>query len=745
MQRRTFRRAIFLALALSLIIRVGFLAFGDVLPVMWDARRYVAAGLGLISLVDHSVSQEVTSERQDRYRFKYYYDEYIQGEKIEWLSYTPHTLTQAREELFFSGPLYPFFISLIFYLAPLADFTFVRLLGILFDLGANLLLILVGIRLAGRLPALLAGLAYAVYFPFVLSSSMILLDTSTIFWTLLTLYFLIRAVENNSKWFLFWAGLISGLLVLNKPTAMLLAVPLVAGLFFYVRKKWPLVAFLKRMLWYVAPLAVIVSGWVTVTSAYYGQLAVRDPGYAASNLRQSTSIKFEGYDLDKVKDNFWTRSITENILANPVGYMGLLVKKFDRLWHRPFNDFKRSFILSYQGIEVMHLLLVVFGLAGLLLLSRLNFGLAAWMVFIIGYYTVIHLIFHSLSRYNLNAMPMVLLTAGYFVAFLWSSWRQDISKKSKQFAGAIILLILAWQLEPNWINTIFSTGISYGLVIFCLILKSTLLALGLFWLWRMLKYDSHPRGKLLMVLGSTVIISVTGWTMTLARDNWAEFECKLTSSQMKAGTRLYLKEIPDADEGGILAAVVDINTSSDPGTSFILSVGNQQWQLTWNSERLKKLFYIKPTYQYYAQLIPMVPNAFRQYVILPVADSLLRWQLNHNGYIDIQVFLDSEQQIEGSELSLWGNYPRTNERIYIPRMRFTNANATSIEKFVHENDPRISFPVKYLSDSAISYYIPFDGQDIAVGKDLSPAPGMQSGRYNMFLVCIKQDGSFLIY
>ncbi|RKX29496.1 MAG: hypothetical protein DRP47_01555, partial [Candidatus Zixiibacteriota bacterium] len=66
MQSRTLQRAIFLTLLLSLIMRVGFLAFGDVLPVMWDARRYAAAGLGLISLVDNSAPQDFSNERQDR-------------------------------------------------------------------------------------------------------------------------------------------------------------------------------------------------------------------------------------------------------------------------------------------------------------------------------------------------------------------------------------------------------------------------------------------------------------------------------------------------------------------------------------------------------------------------------------------------------------------------------------------------------------------------------------------------------
>ncbi|RKX28124.1 MAG: hypothetical protein DRP47_05190, partial [Candidatus Zixiibacteriota bacterium] len=674
----------------------------------------------------------------------YFYDKYIQGEKIEWLSYAPHTLTQAREELFISGPLYPFLLAIIFWLAPLADFTFVRILGILFDLGANLLLMIVGIRLVGRLPALLAGLAYAVYFPFVLSSTLVLLDTSTIFWMLLTLYLLIRATEGNSRAYLFWAGVVSGLLTLNKPTAMLLAIPLIAGLYFYVRKKWPPALFIKRMLWYAAPLAVIVAGWVTVTSVHYGQLAVRNPSYAASNLRQSTSIEFEGYDLDIVEDDFWSRSITKDIIADPIGFVGLIVKKFDRMWRRPYNDFKRSLVLPWQADEVMHLILVFFGLAGLLLLSRLEFGLVAWLVFIIGYYTVIHLVFHSNSRYNLNAMPLVFLAAGHFVALLWSSWQQDTVNKGWRLAGALVLLLAAWQFKPDWVNAVFNTGVSHGMVIACLVLKSGLLSLGLLLLGKILVYDGCPRGRLLLILGSTAVICVTGWTMTLARNNWSEFECRLTNPHQVAGTRLYISELPVAKDGEIFAVAVDINTDYGPDATFVLSAGSTEQRLSWEDIRLKKMFYPKPVYQHYAYLIPLGAEAFRQYVIMPVADSLIREYLDRYGYLDIKISLEHDNETDNGWLSLWGNYSCPNDSQYIPGIRFTSINATSIERFIHEEDPRIHYPVKCLSDSTISYYISND-QDIATGKDLSPTPGVQLGRYNMFLLYIKPDSDFLIY
>jgi len=361
MRNRTIRNWIIVILLVSAVFRIGYLSFGKILPVMWDARRYASAAVALISYIDHSGPDTFSSEREDRYRFKHYYEKYIQGEQIEWLQYTPHTLTEARDDLYFSGPLYPFFLSVIFYLAPTADFTFVRIFGILIDILCNWLIILIGFRLVGRKAALVAGVAYAIYFPFIHSSTMLLLETSTSFLILSAIYCLMRAYENDSRKFYVLAGIITGLMIINKPTAMLLVIPIGLGFYFYARKKLPWSVLINRLLYMATPFLLIFVCWGTAASVKYGQLALRDPSYSASNLRQSTSIEFEGYDLDKVERDFWTRSVVGDIVNDPVGFSVLLVKKFNRLWMRPYEDSRRDFIVPFDWMRVIHLILVISG------------------------------------------------------------------------------------------------------------------------------------------------------------------------------------------------------------------------------------------------------------------------------------------------------------------------------------------------------------------------------------------------
>lgn len=718
-------------------MRLGFLVFGEVLPVMWDARKYVAGGVGLLSYIYPSEVNNASDEFEDRKQFRQLFDKKIKGEKINWLSYNPHTLSEAKEEIYFSGPLYPAVLATIFMIAPDNDFTITRILGLLLDLLSNLLIMLIGIRLIGRTPALVAGLMYAVYFPFILSSSMLLLETSTSFLILLTIYLLIRASENYKHKYLILAGVVTGLLLLNKPTATLLVVPLISGFYFYVRSHWQNKIFIGRILWYLAPFGIITAIWLTITSIHFGQIAIRDPNYSGSNLRQSTSIIFEGYDLDMVERDFWTRSVAGDIIDDPIGFGGLIVKKFDRLWRRPFNDFKKEFIIPYEINEGHHLVLVVLGLMGLLLLMRLDFKLAAWLLFIIGYYTVIHLVFHSISRYNFNAMPMVLLAGAYMIALIWNSYVNCSLKSKSLILLSLVVLIISLSLNVSWFSNFTNTILSQSMVIVMVIIKITLLIFGLWLITKLIRYENYPIGKNLQLFGSAIVIALLISSNALSRDNWAEFKTKIDTTNTKVVTKIFASELAKYENGDSWDIVIDLNSGQNRSNSFNVKVGEVEIKLVGGKEPLLSMFYPKPTYKYYSEFIPIGIEEYRQYAIIPVQDQYLKQELNRKGYIDISVSINNDISEPNNYVNIWGNLNKT-DTVFFPGVRFV-----SIERFVHQNDPRIRYPVKYASDSTISYYINHDND--LEKNDLSPSSGIQTGRYNMFLILFKKDGDFVVY
>ncbi len=730
-----FRTAVFIIITASILLRLGFLIFGDVLPVMWDARRYAAAGLALISYVDDSGVQELPrDEREDRYQFKHYYDKYLDGEEIEWLMYTPHSLSLAREEIYFSGPLYPMILAIVMFVSPIADFTIIRIIGIGFDVLANLLLIFIALRLIGRRAAILAGALYAAYFPFIMTSTMLLLETPTSLLILLTLYLLLRGSESNRIRPLIFAGLCTGGLVLNKPTAMLLVVPFMIGWAAYTWGNWRTSLFVNRSLFYLTPVAVVFIGWTAIASSHYGELTLRDPEYAGANIRQSSSMLYEGYDLDKVEPGFWDRPYLQNIADDPVGYAGLMVKKFDRLWTRPYNDFRKDFILPAEGNEFIHLVVVVAGLLGLLLLLRHNLKSATWPLLIIGYYTGIHLIFHSISRYNFQAMTMVMLGAAYGIILLSESWQQR--ERLTGIFAALALLLAAWLIDPGWFNAITGAGLSRFVVILIVLLKAALFLYGLILLVKPL--FRFGKARLVIPLATALIITIVGASNTLSRNDWAEFKCPLSNPQTKAGIRLYISNLHPVAENDLLALMVDINAAENTPSKpkFILGLGERTQNFTLGEPPVSQGFYPKPTYRFYSQFIPMPTTRFRQYAAVPLDATAIENQLDRIGFLDVWISTDNDYAI-----NLWGKVPAdSDDKHYIPGWRFS-----SIERFVHEDDPRIRYPVKYLSDSTVSYYIPRTRNNPAAGEDLSPLAGKQTGRYNIFLMHFKPDGSVRVY
>ncbi|MCK4460467.1 MAG: glycosyltransferase family 39 protein, partial [candidate division Zixibacteria bacterium] len=621
-----------------------------------------------------------------------------------------------------------------------ADLTFARLVGICFDVLSVLMIMLVAARLVGRRAAVIAGLLYAVYFPFVLTSTMLLLETSTSLLILLSIYLMMRGVETERRWYFVLVGIISGLLVLHKPTAMLLGIPFVAGLYFYTRQSWSASQFLKRLLLIALPACVLFASWLAVASAKYGQVALRDPTYAGANLRQSSSIMFEGYDLDTVEEDFDQRPIYGELMHQWKGYLGLFAKKFERLWSRPYNDFKRLFIMPLKLVERLHVLIVVSGLLGLLILMLRSLSPAAWPIVICGYYTAIHLIFHSINRYAFNAMPFMIICAAFFVTLVVDKL---ISSKDRRLGHVVVslsLLLVGWLLQPDTINALFGTGLSAGMVLAVLSVKIGLWMVALVFLARMFLGTERNWKLAFFLVTAGLVLTLTSWGPALSRDAWSEFECRLDDPNVKAGIRLYISRLDDVAPGEALGVFIDLNSPSGRKNSFTVSVGDMTGSYIGGQEPLRSTFYPKPTYLQYARLESIGIETFKQYAIIGVSPEDVHFFLDKYGYLDISVAINDRYPESNNYVTLYGKFATPGDSVFIPTPDYS-----AIERYVHRGDPRIREVVKYLSDSTISYYIGRNETYVTAEQDLSPLAGMHTGRYNMFLIHFKQSGEILVY
>jgi len=727
MSDRRFKQSILAVLILAALLRVLVLVTGETLPVMWDARRYASAALGVLSYVDNDYQPDERNVARDRMLLLHMQDKYIQGEKIDWLFYQPHSLTQARDDIYFSGPLYPTFLAGVFFISPVADFTVARIFGILFDLMALWLMVQIARRLVGEKPAIVAGVLYAVYLPFALTSTLLLLETSTSLLILAAVFWAIKATEKAGRIYLLLSGLACGLLILNKPTAMLIGGPVLVGLFFYARKEWkPRQLAVNAAMWCV-PLLMVFGGWLAAASMKYGQVTLRDPSYAGANIRQSSSLLYEGYDLDLVDDKFWERDPYGDVAERPLEYLGLFAKKFERLWSKPYNDFDRNLLQPDLVQKTIHFVVVFGGLVGLMLLLLRFPHRAAWPLLIVLYYLGIHLIFHSINRYSFNALPLVMVCSGYGLIQIWTAIKTG-SKNAAPILAALfaILLINLFGLLPGlggaWISVL--VGALAGASIFWIVTRGTAI---------------NRIARIAATVAIIILVGSVGWSQNISRRAGAEFEVELNQPDQVAGIRVDASRIGFDQEDSYFIAI-DASTTA---TIYELHLRNRQDPFTTMVNSTEPFFFAKkPVYTSYARFLQKEPQQFRQYNLVPIAREKLMRQVDSVGYLDIEVSVTGFVNSDDQYLAIGGSRYRDAGPHYIPN---PEGDRASIERFVHRGDARIRIPVEFASDSTISYYIDPE-EDLSQERvEEKIQDGRIEGRLNIFLIRVTPDGRYEVY
>ena len=159
---------------------------------------------------------------------------------------------------FWQPPLYPYFLGLIKLVFPESFFYVSRFAQALIGSLTCVLLYAVGQRLFGVGVGFVGGLIAAVYGPLIYFDARLLPAGLATFFTLVSLWLLIRAVERPTRSIFTAAGFALGLASL---TAAILAslIPGVAiWLFYWLRKKaaWAVVAFLLGAVLAIAPVTL---------------------------------------------------------------------------------------------------------------------------------------------------------------------------------------------------------------------------------------------------------------------------------------------------------------------------------------------------------------------------------------------------------------------------------------------------------------------------------------------------------
>jgi hypothetical protein len=705
---------------------------------MWDARIYSSAAFGLnyyISNPNRFGHPETASSADSIFykaEFVNYMNDLINGEQIEWLYYPVPNILGAQDYLFISGPVYPIYLAVIFSLTPDNDFTVTRVINVFTDCFCLLLVLLIGRRLYGSTAAIIAGVGYALYPAFMIIIGMISPDPLTMLLTLSAFYMILQWYRYGKAGYLYLTGLFLGLAVLTRSTATLLFIIFIGALAYDYRKNIKTV--ISPMIKMALPLILIIIPWLVITTAYYGLPTLRDSKYSKANLRSSSLVASEGYDLDYVDDDFWTRKPLADLYERPLAYGRLLLKKFIRLWAQPFNDFNQVYILNKTMAGWLHTFIVMTGLFGIFRFI-ISDKKGEILVFLIpAYYTALHLVFHALARYNLNAMPEIIIASGAVITlsskYLYHQYKDGENIKSLlPFIGSFLGIVFIFSYSPS-LATIFPGGPAG--VIMIAIIKIIILFSVAYYIMQILNRYYDLKKTIAFCAVPFIILIMVILNQNFARQNWDEWKYEMISRQQKAAAKIYIPQdfrlLPDDK----IRLAVDLTSPRDENYPFLMAVGGRAGQFYINQPPISHSYYQKMSYDVYEHFLDIAKEEMRAWRFIPLPTEFFNKLADSLGYIEIVLGINSEQAI-GNQLTLYGNYDNIyDNKTYIPGLKHH-----SVERLVEKGDPRIWSDYQLSSDSVISYYI--EG-NLAQNDDLSPAGGVQTGRYRIYLEVLRADG-----
>lgn len=711
--------AIFL---IALVSRMLFLEVGRQLPVFWDARIYVSAAVGLLGYADRGGTfGDGESTQKD---FQQYYERYLAGEDIAWLYYSPPTLTEAQQYLFYSGPVYPTIMAAIFAVPWTNDFQAVRWFNAVVD-SVSLLLIAITAFLIwrSRRAAIIAAVIQLLYIPLIITCGILALETISSFLIAVVILSLVQHHRTENRRWAAAAGTAAGLLFLTKPTGAMLSLPvLVFWAIVYHRR---LKDFRRAIVWYAIPFVFLAVPWTAFTSAHYGTPAIRDPEYASANFRSSSAINYEGYDLDYTDPDFWTYSVSGRIADDPAGYGSLLLKKLVRLWWTPHDEFwqgPRWFETAY------HRLLVIAGLIGVAALPLLRRKTLMFPVLVMAYYTGIHVILHAVPRYNFNALPALFLIVPALV--MMAPKAVGNLRKSKRMAAALIGLILA-------VAVINASGVSAWVLRFIpmpipLVVTIGLLAAITYAMMRLFVDSSAPVRSRGWLWGPFILLSltsVTGWT----RPQLREWSAPVADAQTKLVTEISLPPGLRVGEGDEVLLAVDLASVGDSTVPVEVTINGVAFRFDDGGPQIDKNYRIKGGYPTFDRIMRLSPQRMRWYRVMGIAPEVVNTAVAYGGKLKITVGIADPQYI-GSGFRLYGDPLDERSRI----ATIPSFSHTSIERFKEWGDRRVyeSYRLESTADrSSIRR-----GESVE-DDDLSPDVGIQRGRFRIYIKVTEANSS----
>ena len=414
--------------------------------------------------------------------------------------------------------------------------------------------------------------------------------------------------------------------------------------------------------------------------------------------------------------------------ANPQEIANLSLRKISRLWNLPWNDYRYKILgLNYHIQSIYHLLLVMLGINGILLIfaglfqSRLSFqqklAAASIMLFLAGH--LIYLPFEGIGRYGFTSMPFLIIAAVYLFQEL-NSFRHKWLQLSL-FGLAFILMLLTFKLDLLPYILVLTKAPDSAIIYQAIFRTASVAVCGLALSLALAQLRS--KAMLTAVAASTLLAGSIAFSFALSDREALQWQCIL-SAEDRAERAMKVRMAPfkkpdwalllvDGDQN-VESARVNVNGANLDGTlESLYQFQTEKYELEdWLNQ--------------FASLTRRAPSANRKWRAIEVPVTSIHDGTNYCSISSIN------PAAKGTSATIYGDYV---QRSNSGKLMLPSADQVSPGKFFNDSEDGFDSRIMQRTSSKIAEASSVLYQNgTKQVDDLSRKSGRQTGQFRIYLL-----------
>lgn len=609
------------------------------------------------------------------------------------------TTFKPLSDFYISGPVFPAYLMLCFTAFGQSFDTgnFQQLLSVQSVISAFTCVAIAGIGsfLWARNVGVLAGVIAALYPGFIVNSGRLYPETFAAFILSLIVLITVRGFvrRGNPPALTLLQGVLLACLQLSRSAMVALSIVLLPITFIQERLRKPVFSLTALIFGFT----VIALPWLGFQKLAFGQASLVVDRVGHYNFFVGNNAEIGGFlstpypDGHGIEIESFSTLAERAISKNPQAWLRLMMDKGPRLFKFPWNDFRAAIgpFAPWQQV-LFHQLILVLAFCGITLACfedphkrQLSIGRLNGRTFVFGLlaFHLIYLFFITVPRYNLTAMPWVILFAAAGVYATATSIGKALTKLTPWLLplSALIFLIIAHADLIEFFSSLppFVNGDHFA---FCVAASATIKALALILLGFLLFKQARTLPSKAVTLLLALLLFAPVCLPTRAHGRPWEWQQVIAQPGQEISQTIDLSAIKQHDQelNNLLSnqcyLLIDANGANDLHNGIDIRVNNFQIDsptiaglsfvdyLSSYKLRQKNEIYLEmeDIYRSLTAAAGLPANGLRQWFLVPVPKSLIESSLAQ-GKLKISL-----TKTNSSPSKIFGSYVTSKKDIRIP-------------------------------------------------------------------------------